>query len=289
MAQLTADSKPRLASLNLIVNLNCLASSATLSFALIIFSSSAAEPAPPAVSAREIASRLSAQLEGTSYVRMLLEIKQSADNTKIALQVEIKERRTKTTADVVYQVLWPKERKGEALLLHQTQGRPPTGALFVPPDKPRPLAAAEMSDPLFGSNLAYQDAIENFFAWENQAIIGSEIVNRVNCVILESKPGKDDDSVYGSVHSWIDTRRLVPLRVDKLLPSGRLARRIETTRIAPDDKGRSIPANLAVQGGRDGSVTEVDGSRIKHDVNYTDHDFSLEGLAEASAPQSPPR
>jgi hypothetical protein len=288
VAQLTAHAKPCLASLNLIVNLIHLASSATLSLALII-SSSAAEPAPPTVSARDIASRLSAQQEGTSYVRMLLEIKQSADNTKIALQVQIKERRTKTTADVAYQVLWPKERKGEAVLLHQSEGRPPTGALFVPPDKPRPLTAAQMSNPLFGSNLACQDIIEDFFAWENQAIVGSEIVNSVNCVILESKPGKGDHSIYSSVHSWIDVRRLVPLRVEKLLPSGKLARRFDTTRVAPDDKGRSIPANLAVQGGKDNSTTELDGSRIKHDVNYTDHDFSPEGLADVSAPQSPPR
>jgi len=270
------------------MNLKYLAPSVSLSFA-IIFSCAAVEPAPPASSARDIASRLSAQQEGASYVRMLLEIKQPADNKKIALQVQIKERRTKTAADVVYQVLWPKERKGEAVLLHQTQGRSPTGALLVPPDKPRPLTAAQMSDPLFGSNLAFQDVIEDFFAWENQAIVGSEVVNRVNCVILESKPGKGDHSIYGSVRSWIDARRLVPLRVEKLLPSGKLARRIDTTRVAPDDRGRSIPANLAVQGGKDNSTTELDGSRIKHDVNYTDHDFSPDGLAETPAPQSPPK
>jgi len=31
----------------------------------------------------------------------------------------------------------------------------------------------------------------------------------VNCPILESKPGKDERSIYGSVRSWIDVRRLV--------------------------------------------------------------------------------
>jgi hypothetical protein len=146
-----------------------------------------------------------------------------------------------------------------------------------------------MSDPLFGSNLSYQDVIENFFAWENQAISGSEVVNRVNCVILESKPSPSDHSLYGSVRSWIDPRRLVPLRVEKLLPSGRAARNIETTRVAPDDKGRSIPANLVVQGGRDNSVTELDGSRIRHDVAYTDRDFSPEGLADVAAPHASPQ
>ena len=65
----------------------------------------------------------------------------------------------------------------------------------------------------------------------------------MSCVILESTPDKGEPSIYGSVRSWIDPRRLVPLRVEKYLPSGQLARRIETTRVVTDDKGRSIPGN----------------------------------------------
>ena len=41
-----------------------------------------------------------------------------------------------------------------------------------------------------------EDVIENFFGWENQTIVGNEILNRVNCLILESKPGKGDFSTY---------------------------------------------------------------------------------------------
>ncbi len=106
-------------------------------------------------------------------------------------------------------------------------------------------------------------------------------------MILESKPGKGDGSGYGSVRSWIDPRRLVPLRVEKYLPSGKLARRIDTTRVANDDKGRAIPASLAVHGLR-GAVRrpDLDGSRIRHDVTYTDHDFSPEGLGDLTAPHA---
>jgi hypothetical protein len=261
---------------------------AVLGFALLACSAGGADTEQPAVSAGDLAARLSALRYGTSYVRLRLEVKQPSGATKITLQLQIKQRRTKTAADIVYQVLWPKERKGEAVLLQQVDGRPPTGSLFTPPDKLRSLDASQTNEPLFGSDLSYQDVIENFFAWENQVIVGNEVVNRVSCVILESKPGKGESSPYGSVRSWIDPGRFVPLRVEKYLPSGGLARRIETTRVATDDKGRFIPANLTVRGSRQDSVTELDGSRIKHDMGYADREFTPEGLKEASAPSSAP-
>jgi hypothetical protein len=237
------------------------------------------------MSAKDLSGSLSALQEGTSYVRLRLEVKQPGDTVKIALQLQIKKRRTKAITDVVYQVLWPKERKGEAFLLHQIDGSPATGWLFIPPDKLRPLKASQMSEAFFGSDLSYEDVIENFFRWKNQAIVGNEVLNRVNCLILESKPDSEVSS-YARVRSWIDPQRLVPLRVEKYLPSGQLARRIDTTRVAPDDKGRPIPADLTVRGLQGNSVTDLDGSRIRHEVVYTDREFTPEGLAEVQAPSS---
>jgi hypothetical protein len=264
------------------------ATTATLGLALLTSSAGAYDAAPAAPSAKDLAAGLSALQDGASYVRLRLEVRQPADTTKITLQLQIKERRAKSAADVVYQILWPKERKGEGVLLHKADGGPPTGYLLTPPDKPRPLSASQMNEPLFGSDLSYEDVIEGFFGWENQAIAGSEILNRVSCLILESRPGKSEFSSYARVRSWIDSRRLVPLRVEKYLNSGQLARRIDTTRVVTDDKGRFIPADLTVRGTREDSVTNLDGSRIRHDVTYTDHDFTPEALTEVPAPPSAP-
>jgi hypothetical protein len=259
---------------------------ASLSCALAVFSAGAADTAPLVMSATELAARLSAfQQDGASYVRLRLDVQEPPGITKIALQLQIKQRRTKTATDVVYQVLWPKERKGEAVLLRKVAGRPATGSLFLPPDTVRPLDASQMKEPLFGGDLSYEDVIENFFAWDRQAIIGTEIVDRVSCQILESKPGKSERSSYASVRTWVDTRRLVPLRVEKYLASGQLARRIDTTKVAPDDNHRPIPANLTVRGQRQDSVTELDGSRIRHDVTYADREFTPEGLKAVTTPR----
>ncbi|MGB8168192.1 MAG: outer membrane lipoprotein-sorting protein [Chthoniobacteraceae bacterium] len=238
-----------------------------------------AEPQPTAMSVSELASRLSAkQQDGNSYIRLKMEVASGV------LQLQIKSRANRGSTELVYQVLFPKERKGEAVLLRKSGNRI-SGSLFTPSGPTRPLTSAQFDEPLFGSDLSYEDVIDNFFAWNQQAIVGSEVVDRVNCTILESKPGKGEHSSYSSVRTWIDLRRLVPLRVEKYSAPGRIARRIDTTRVVTDDKGRAIPANLTVRG-PSGSVTELDGSRLKHGVTYSDAEFTAEGLSAMTVPQS---
>ena len=244
-----------------------------------VFSAHAADSAAP-MSAGELASRLSAlRQDGVSYVRLRMEIKGASNET---FQLQIKQRRTQNTIEVVYQVLWPKERKGESMLLRKVGNRPASGSVFVPPNTLRKID--DLKAPLLASDLSYEDIVDNFFGWEQQSIVGAEAVEGVSCQILESKPGKGERSSYARVRSWIDTRRMVPLRVEKYSGSGQVLRRIDTTRVVPD-AGHHIPANLAVRGARPGSSTELDGSRIRHDVNYTDAEFTVEGFKELATPR----
>lgn len=248
-----------------------------------------AQDAAP-ISARDLSARLSASVQdGSSTVRLKMEIQRTVGGSKSVLQLQVKARRTKAATEIVYQVLWPKERKGESFLIRKAADRAPSGTHFVPPDSVRPIASSQMRDAVFGSDLSYEDIVENFFAWEHQAIVGTETVDRVPCQILESKPGKADRSTYGRVRSWIDVKRLVPLRVEKYLASGQLARRIETTRVAKDDNDRPIPASLAVQRPGQDSATEIEGSNIRHDVSHSDRDFTPEALRALSNPVSKPK
>ena len=247
-------------------------------FLSLVIVSSAAELSP-----KDLASAVSAKQEGVAYVRLRMQVKPSGNAAEETLQLQIKERRTKTATDLVYQVLWPQPRKGESVLLHQETGRSASGSLFTPPDKSQTLTASQLHEPFFGSDLSYLDVIEDPLSWANQTITGTEAVNGVNCTVLESKPSKGE-SEYAKVRSWIDPNRLVQMRVEKYLPSGELRVRIETSRVSNDDKGRPIPANLTVQNPQKGSVTELDGSRIKHNVTFSDAEFTPEGLKQVSAP-----
>ena len=217
------------------------------------------------------------QQDGSSLVRLKMDVE---GGTKFTLQLQIKQRRTGTTTEVVYQVLWPKERAGEAVLLRKTGDQAATGAVFTPPSKVRILSSSQMKESLLGSDLSYADGFENFFLWKQQAMIGAEIVNRVNCDILESKPGKGQHSIYASVRTWVDRRRDVPLRIEKYFSSGQLARRIETTRVANNDQKQAVPANLTVTDLRQGSNTELNGASVKHDVSFSDREFTPAGFME---------
>ena len=264
--------------------MNIRPTSASLFLCLIPLASLAADAESSALTAPELASRLSAkQQDGNALIRLRMELPGDA---KSVLQLQIKSRASRAGTDLVYQVLFPKERKGEAVLLRRSGSRV-TGTLFTPPDKVRPLAAAQLDEALFGSDLSYEDVIDNFFAWDQQAIVGNEVVDRVNCTILESKPGQREHSSYSSVRTWVDTRRMVPLRIEKYSGPSRMLRRIDTTRVVNDDKGRPIPANLSIRGPR-GTVTELDGSRIKHGVTFSDAEFLPQGLGEiGSSPKTP--
>jgi hypothetical protein len=244
---------------------------------LCIISVRAEEPAPPPLSAAALADQMEATSQGSALIRTKLEV-QSSGGARRVLQLQIKQRRTKTATDLVYQVLWPDEHKGEAVILHQSQGTA-TGSIIVPQQPVRALKSSQMSEGLFDSDLSYQDAVENFFAWKKQSLAGAEVINGVNCQILESKPDNSSMSIYARVRSWIDPRRFVPLRIEKYSSSGELIRRIDITRVARDEKHNPIPASLTVHGPRKNGATQFNGARIDQDVNFTDADFTAAGAS----------
>jgi len=215
------------------------------------------------LSAGELASTLAKKLNsGTAEIRLRMQTEKPAQ----ILQLRIRQRWTASGVDAAYEILFPKERLGEKVIIHQSGDSAATATARTADGKTESLRAG---DALFDSDLAVADAVENFYAWPKQSLVGSEKIGNIDCVILESKPS--GGSIYGKVRSWIDTRRLVPLRVEKYSDDGSLVRRFVTTRVVPDN-GKSTPGDLRVE--HAGTHTELDGSRIRHDVIFTDQDFS---------------
>jgi hypothetical protein len=215
------------------------------------------------LSASELAATLAENLNsGTAEIRLRMQTQTPAQT----MQLRIKQRWASDGADAAYEILFPKERKGETVFIHRSGESPARAVLRTIDGKIKPLGADAA---LLDSGLAVADAVENFYAWKSQSLAGTEAIGKVDCVVLESKPA--GGSIYSKVRSWIDTRRMVPLRVEKFAPDGSLARRIVTTRVVPDS-GKSIPGDLRIE--RDGTRTELDGSRIRRDIPFTDADFS---------------
>jgi hypothetical protein len=253
-----------------------------LGVALIASPVAAQEPPP---SARDLSSQLAAGIQdGASTVRLKLEFRAAATAPKSVLQLAVKSLQTEAATKLTYQVLWPKERKGEGFTLNRSDDRPVTGAVFTPPDSLRPLPPppAGWQEPVFGSDLSYEDLLDNFFAWEHQSITGTETIDRLPCLILESKPGKNQRSSYSAVRSWIDPKKLVPMRIEKLLASGQVSKRIVTTRVAKDDTGRPVASSFSVSRPGHDSVTEIEGSSSRHEVSLSEADFAPETLRSPS-------
>lgn len=254
------------------------------SFHRIILAALLTGSAMAADTASQIAAKLSElQNDGSSYVRLKLEV-QAAGGAKSSMQLQIKQRRSAGSTELLYQVLWPKEAAGEGVLLRRS-GAQASGTVFTLPDKSRNLGASQMKEPLFGSALTYGDVLENFFAWKNQQLVGKESVDRIECEILESRPGAGDFSTAPVVKSWIDTRRMVPLRVEKYDSAGKAVCRIDTLQVVRDDKGRNIPAHLSITNLKTGIGTQLDGSKLKHGVTYAGEEFTAAGLRTMTVPK----
>lgn len=231
------------------------------------------------VSAKALADQLSAAvLDNASSVRLKLEFTPPTGGEKVVLQLQANANRTAAASELLYRVLWPKERKGEGFVLRKAANQAATGSVLTLPDSVTTLTGSGMKEGIFGSALSYEDLVGNFFGWASQEIVGTEVVNRVTCQILESKPGKGDHSSYASVRSWIDTKRMVPIRIEKFGNAGAMVSRIVTTRVAKDDTNRQVPASFTVQRAGDESVTVIEGSNSKHDVTFSATDFSVELL-----------
>ena len=244
-----------------------------LAFSLSLISLHGQEPSSPALSAQELASQMDANFQGNALIRSQMEI-HLPNGGKRVMQLQIKQRRTKTASDLSYRVLWPNEYRDQVVILHQDAGKAPTGSATVPHQPVRNLASSQMGDGLLESDLSYQDAIENVYNWKYQAIVGTEVINGVTCQILESKPDNSSVSIYAKARSWIDPRRLVPLRIEKYSTTDKLERRIDITRVARDEKHHPIPAGLTVRNPGKNSTTDFNGASINQDVSFTDSDFA---------------
>src|SRR5215211_8377041 len=141
--------------------------------------------ASAADSGAELAGKLRAKQSGSTFARIRMQVASGQ-----TLQLQIKSRVSDASGDIVYQILFPKERKGESVLLHRS-GQKFSGTFFTPPNTLKPVGRGEIKQSLFGSELSCEDIIDNPFAWSQQAIVGTEDLDGTPCQILESKPGKD--------------------------------------------------------------------------------------------------
>ncbi len=208
---------------------------------------------------------------------------------KEVMQIQIKRRSLPNgTSDQLLQVIYPKERKGESLLLHVSGGGF-TGGFLKPGGSMRKLTSADRGLGVFGTDLTIEDVVANFLDWKHQDIIGHENVGSVPCAVIESKPDRTGSAKGPSkALSWIDERRYVPMRVQVFDGGDKPARVVDTEKVMQTSNGFYLPISLVVTTSASGSQTKVDGSSSKADIPYVDADFTEQAMQQVTPPPSAP-
>jgi hypothetical protein len=105
-----------------------------------------------------------------------------------------------------------------SLLLHMSV----SGHMTIQAVLPGQKAASELpferwNDRLVGTDFSYEDMVESYFFWKNQAVLAPEKYGARDCFVLKSVSGSQDRTYYDSVTSWIDRGILFPVHVVKTL------------------------------------------------------------------------
>lgn len=232
----------------------------------------AQEAAKKPTGAELVAAVKAAKPKGDLQIRATLEQK-----GRPKLQIQIRHHRAANGDKLhLYQVLFPKDRKGEGLALRDT-GRGFSGWSYKPGETPHALKAADREEGLFGTDLRIEDLLADFLDWTSHEITGSEKLGPIPCNVVESIAPASAAGRVKKVRSWMDEKRLVPQKVELLDGSGKTLRSIVTERVHRSPTGYFVPTEFTVTD-TDGSETKVTGAGVRDDLTFNEDDFSEAAL-----------
>ncbi len=233
--------------------------------------------------AQLLAAVKAAKPAGNLYARLRMEHREAGGKPAV-LQAQLKRRSAiDGGSDTLYQLLFPKERKGESLLLRVKDGTF-SGSIFLPGQPIRALKAAERASGIFGTALTIDDAIAEFLDWPQQTIAGKEKEGGVVCTIIESRAPKSSSSPVTRVKSWIDESRLTAMKAEFFKSGEQPARTVVTHKVMRGSSGYYAPVSFTVTNHATGASTRVDGVRSDHDVTFADADFTAAALEIITTP-----
>lgn len=228
-----------------------------------------------------IATVKAAKPKGGLLVRVRME--QTKPDGKQVILAQIKRRETADGAtEQLFQITFPKERKGEALLLRTKRGSAFTARTFTPGQGFKTLSAADKRTPIFGTDMTLEDALAEFLDWSKHEAIGKEKVRSGQCMIIESTPPKAGTSP-SKVKTWVDEKRYIAWRVQLFDSSDQPSRVVEAEEVIRLPSGYWCPRTFTVSTPAKGTQTKIAGSSSS-EQDFTDADFGDAAIEAAAAP-----
>jgi hypothetical protein len=204
----------------------------------------------------------------------------------VVYQLSIKGRREKNGMTFLYQLSWPKERRGEAWVVRRTDGVPLEGFHFLPPRRVVPLQARDLAAGWLGSPLALGDLAEDFWRWPSQKITGSENVAGRSCRVLESRPAVGPAAAR-FVRTAVDTARSVPLRIQKLDAEGRVLLTLTAGKVRKVGERQWVATQIQITGEAAAPQSLLELTRGERNAKVDPAEFTPEGLQRLFLRQSP--
>ena len=232
--------------------------------------------------AAALAARMAA-LRQTSGFRLRGSLRvQTAGSAKTATrQVLIKGRQDGDTLQVLYQCLWPLDLKGQTLRIDRHADQSISGYSFEPPDRVAPLAAADLTQAILGSDLTVEDVCEDFVQWPVHALEGTTNLLAHPCRRLEFRPPPAAMTHYSVIQAWIASDAALPLLVEKLGPDGAVLQRTRVTKLTKTGTNTWAAVSAVTETPARHTETTFVATGGARDLKLPSEDFTLEGIKAA--------
>jgi outer membrane lipoprotein-sorting protein len=89
------------------------------------------------------------------------------------------------------------------------------------------VPAADMSKPIFGTDITYGDLSLDFINWDDMEPLGTDTIKTLDAYVFEAKPGPNDHTPFHSVRFWVSKQYWAFLRIDGINAKGQTVKRVE--------------------------------------------------------------
>jgi len=197
-------------------------------------------------------------------------------DAKVTRQLLIRGRHDGAGTTVSYQVIWPKDAAGRAVVVKDNGDHHPTG--FVYDGKTTsPLSKPALGAPLFDSDLRVEDVLENFWYWPTHALANEEVLDKRRCKWMEFRPEPTTPTAYSKVRVCVAQDLAVPLRIDLFGADGALAKQVTSDRLVRRDN-HWLVGSVTVTPADHRTQTMLEGSQYEEDLQIPESEFTVDAI-----------
>lgn len=133
-----------------------------------------------------------------------------AHNRQRVFQILVLQRPLARSLNLLWRVTEPPEAVTRILVEAPFEGRPTLWLAAGANGKPAVLPPEKWADAILGSQLAFEDLVDDHLGWPEQTVTGEEAVSGKLCYVLRSAAAGRPP-----VTTWLDEATLLPLRTVK--------------------------------------------------------------------------